>query len=84
MSVNGVSYDGVFSTSEALDFHSGAGILNAEQALAEYDNFGKTSFIGEVGKGNSAFYYFDATGGGGYSERYPLLVCRLVCGKRGI
>lgn len=63
VSVNGVSYDGVFSTSEALDFHSGAGILNAEQALAEYDNFGKTSFIGEVGKGNSAFYYFDATGG---------------------
>ena len=62
VSANGKVYNGVFSTSQSLDLHSGAGILNAKQALAEYDNFGKTSFLGEVAKSESAFYYFDAAG----------------------
>lgn len=58
--VNGKTYGGVLSTSQALDYHSGAGALNAEEALAQYGSFGETSFLESAGKGESVFYDFSA------------------------
>ena len=60
VSVNGKVFNGVFTTERALDYYSGAGALDAEQALAEYDKFGSTSFLGEVAKSDSSFYYFES------------------------
>lgn len=62
--VNAKIYDGVLTTTRALDYHSGAGALNAEEALAQYDNFGATSFLDSVGKGESHFYDFYAAEAG--------------------
>ncbi len=58
--VNGKVFNGVFTTERALDYYSGAGALDAGQALSEYDKFGSTSFLGEVAKSDSVFYYFDS------------------------
>ena len=60
VSVNGKVFNGVFTTERALDYYSGAGALDAEQALAEYDKFGSTSFLEEVAKSDSSFYYFES------------------------
>ena len=62
--VNGKRYDGVLTTTQALDYHSGAGALNAGEALAQYDNFCATSFLDSVGKGESHFYDFYASEAG--------------------
>lgn len=60
VSANGNTFDGVLTTSQALDYKSGAGALNAAEALSQYDGFGTTSFLGNVGSGESYFYEFYA------------------------
>lgn len=57
---NGKTYAGVLSTRQALDYRSGAGALNAEEALAQYGSFGETSFLDSAVKGESVFYDFSA------------------------
>lgn len=57
---NGKTYAGVLSTVQALDYRSGAGALNAEEALAQYGSFGETSFLDIAAKGESVFYDFSA------------------------
>lgn len=61
---DGKVHSGVLSTSQSLDYRSGAGALNAAEALAQYDNFGNTSFLGSVGEGGSYSYAFRADGAG--------------------
>ena len=60
VTANGRTHDGVLTTNQALDFRTGAGALDAEEALAQYCNFGKTSFLGSTGNGESVFYDFRA------------------------
>lgn len=60
VSANGNTFNGVLTTSQALDYKSGAGALNAAEALSQYDGFGTTSFLGNVGSGESSFYEFYA------------------------
>ena len=57
----GKTYNNVLSTGQALDYHYGAGILDAEEALAEYENFGSTSFLDEISLSDSLFYNFEAS-----------------------
>lgn len=56
--VDGKNYSNVLSTSQSLDYYTGAGALNANQALKEYENFGTTSFLETVAASDSNFYYF--------------------------
>ena len=50
----------VFVAAAANDGESGAGALNASEALSQYDGFGTTSFLGNIGSGESSFYEFYA------------------------
>ena len=58
VNVNGRVYDGVYSTAQSLDYGSGAGALNAAEALVQYERFAKTSFLDSVQNGESHFYDF--------------------------
>lgn len=50
----------VFVAVAANDGESGAGALNAADALSQYDGFGTTSFLGNVERGEFSFYEFHA------------------------
>ena len=60
VSANGRTYNGVHSTSQSLDYRSGAGALDAAETLAQYGNFANTSFLDTVQNGESRFYDFYA------------------------
>lgn len=56
--LDGKNYSNVLSTNQSLDYYTGAGALNASQALKEYEKFGETSFLESVAASDSDFYYF--------------------------
>ena len=70
--VDGKVFDGVISTQQSLDYYYGAGALDAEQALAEYDNFGITSFLDDVSKDSSTYYHF-------YTDSENLTLTATLC-----
>lgn len=60
VTANGRVYNGVYSTSQSLDYRSGAGSLDAAETLAQYSNYAQTSFLDAVQNGESRFYDFYA------------------------
>lgn len=58
VNADGKTFDGVLSTTQSLDLKMGSGIVNAEKALEQYENFGATSFLSDVDFGGANVYEF--------------------------
>lgn len=58
---DGKTHDNVIFTSQSLDYHFGAGIVDGRETLGQYAEFGQTSFLDRVEKGSHVDYGFAAT-----------------------